>query len=125
MGEQLYARIIIAEDDRLTGQLLELIIIGVCPLGHISLVPNGQEALQLYEQFGADLIISDKNMPLVDGLELTRTLRARGVSIPIIIISGNTAIEKEAKKAGATLVLGKPGVYRQLPQLLPKLLLPN
>jgi len=97
----------------------------VCPLGHISLVPNGQEALQLYEQFGADLIISDKNMPLVDGLELTRTLRARGVSIPIIIISGNTAIEKEAKKAGATLVLGKPGVYRQLPQLLPKLLLPN
>lgn len=31
MGEQLYARIIIAEDDRLTGQLLELIIIGVSP----------------------------------------------------------------------------------------------
>lgn len=123
--EQLYARIIIAEDDRLAGQLLELIIIGVFPLGNISVVPNGREALQLYEQSGADLIISDKNMPLVDGLELTRTLRARGVSIPIIIISGNSAIEKEARKAGATLVLGKPRLYRQLPRILPKLLLPN
>jgi CheY-like chemotaxis protein len=115
-------RIIIAEDDRMAGKLLEIIVIGLCPLGNISLVLNGQEALRLYEQSGADLIISDKNMPLVDGLELTRTLRARGVSIPIIVMSGNTAVEAEAKKAGATLFLGKPGVYSQLPQLLPNLL---
>jgi CheY-like chemotaxis protein len=118
-------RIIIAEDDRMAGKLLEIIVIGLCPLGNISLVLNGQEALRLYEQSGADLIISDKNMPLVDGLELTRTLRARGVSIPIIVMSGNTAVEAEAKKAGATLFLGKPGVYSQLPQLLPNLLLPK
>ena len=118
-------RIIIAEDDRMAGKLLEIIVIGLCPLGNISLVLNGQEALQLYERSGADLIISDKNMPVVDGLELTRTLRARGVSIPIIVMSGNTAVEAEAKKAGATLFLGKPGVYSQLPQLLPNLLLPK
>ncbi len=120
--EHLY-RIIIAEDDRMVGKLLEFIMIGLCPLGHVSLVLNGQEALQVYEQFGADLIILDKNMPVIDGLELTRTLRARGVSIPIIVMSGNLAIEAEAKKAGATLVLGKPGVYSQLPRLLPDLLL--
>jgi len=69
------------------------------------------------------LIISDKNMPVIDGLELTRTLRARGVSIPIIIMSGNSAIEAEAKRAGATLFLDKLGVYSQLPRLLPDLLL--
>jgi two-component system response regulator FixJ len=69
------------------------------------------------------LIILDKNMPVIDGLELTRTLRARGVSIPIIVMSGNLAIEAEAKKAGATLFLGKPGAYSQLPRLLPDLLL--
>jgi len=107
----------------MVGKLLEFIMIGLYPLGHVSLVLNGQEALQVYEQFGADLIILDKNMPVIDGLELTRTLRARGVSIPIIIMSGNSAIEAEAKKAGATLFLGKPGVYSQLPRLLPDLLL--
>ena len=120
--EHLY-RIIIAEDDRMVGKLLEFIMIGLYPLGHVSLVLNGQEALQVYEQSGADLIILDKNMPVIDGLELTRTLRARGVSIPIIVMSGNSAIEAEAKKAGATLFLGKPGVYSQLPRLLPDLLL--
>ena len=120
--EHLY-RIIIAEDDRMVGKLLEFIMRGLCPLGQVSLVLNGQEALQVYEQFGADLIILDKNMPVIDGLELTRTLRARGVSIPIIIMSGNSAIEAEAKRAGATLFLGKPGVYSQLPRLLPDLLL--
>ena len=120
--EHLY-RIIIAEEDQMVGKLLEFIMIGLCPLGHVSLVFNGQEALQVYEQSGADLIILDKNMPVIDGLELTRTLRARGVSIPIIIMSGNLAIEAEAKKAGATLFLVKPGVYSQLPRLLPDLLL--
>ena len=120
--EHLY-RIIIAEDDRMVGKLLEFIMIGLYPLGHVSLVLNGQEALQVYEQSGADLIILDKNMPVIDGLGLTRTLRARGVSIPIIVMSGNSAIEAEAKKAGATLFLGKPGVYSQLPRLLPDLLL--
>jgi hypothetical protein len=41
--EHLY-RIIIAEDDRMVGKLLEFIMIGLCPLGHVSLVLNGQEA---------------------------------------------------------------------------------
>lgn len=116
-------RIIIAEDDQMAGKLLEFIMIGLYPLGQISLVVNGQEALRVYEQSGADLLILDKNMPVIDGLELTRTLRARGASIPIIIMSGNSALEAEAKKAGATLFLGKPWVYSQLPQLLPELLL--
>jgi CheY-like chemotaxis protein len=119
-------RIIIAEDDRMSGKLLEIIMIGLYPLGNISLVLNGQEALQVYERCGADLIILDKNMPGIDGLELTRMLRARGVSIPIIVMSGNWAIEAEAKQAGATLFLRKPGVYSQLPRLLPRLhLLPQ
>jgi CheY-like chemotaxis protein len=118
-------RIIIAEDDRLAGKLLQMIMIGLYPLGHVSLVLNGQEALQVYEQSGADLMILDKNMPFIDGLELTRTLRARGVSIPIIVMSGDPAIEAEAKKAGATLFVAKPGVYTQLPRLLPNLLVPQ
>jgi CheY-like chemotaxis protein len=123
--EQPY-RIIIAEDNRMAGKLLEIIMIGLFPLGNISLVLNGQEALQLYERCGADLIILDKNMPGIDGLEVTRTLRARGISIPIIVMSGNWAIEAEAKRAGATLFLRKPGVYSQLPKLLPRLpLLPQ
>jgi CheY-like chemotaxis protein len=114
--------IIIAEDDRMAGKLLEMIMIGLYPLGKVSLVLNGQEALQLYERCGADLIILDKIMPGIDGLELTRILRARGVSIPIIVMSGNTALEAEAKKAGATLFIGKPSIYTQLPRLLPNLL---
>ncbi|HXV43782.1 MAG TPA: response regulator [Anaerolineae bacterium] len=118
-------RIIIAEDDRLAGKLLQMIMIGLYPLGHVSLVLNGQEALQVYEQSGADLMILDKNMPFIDGLELTRTLRARGVPIPIIVMSGDPAIEAEAKKAGATLFVAKPGVYSQLPRLLPNLLVPQ
>jgi CheY-like chemotaxis protein len=118
-------RIIIAEDDRLAGKLLQMIMIGLYPLGQVSLVLNGQEALQVYEQSGADLMILDKNMPFIDGLELTRTLRARGVSIPIIVMSGDPAMEAEAKKAGATLFVAKPGVYSQLPRLLPNLLVPQ
>ena len=102
--------------------MLERIVKHLCPTATISVTTNGQEALQVYEQSGADLIISNNKMALMDGLRLTRTLRARGIAVPVIVTSGDPSVEMQAIKAGATLFLYKPQVMEQLPEILPNLL---
>lgn len=51
-------------------------------------VSSGEQALQWVSQNRCDLIIMDINMPGMDGFQVIRTLRNRGLRIPIMIVSG-------------------------------------
>lgn len=51
---------------------------------------NGQIAVDLHKQGKVyDLILMDKEMPVMDGHEATRQLRVMGVKTPIIALTGN------------------------------------
>jgi len=51
---------------------------------------TGEEALRLLPQLRPELIITDCQMPGMDGIRLTRALRAGGVNVPILMLSGAT-----------------------------------
>ena len=63
---------------------------------------------------------SDGNMPVMDGLELTRRLRAGGVRAPIVAVTGNALQEDQAAfiEAGASAVLTKPSTTAKLQETL-------
>ncbi len=73
---------------------------------------NGQEALQLLKNAGADLVVTDLNMPVLDGRELIRRIGAspklHGLPIMVITSSGNEARKQELLELGAWVVLRKP-----------------
>jgi two-component system chemotaxis response regulator CheY len=73
---------------------------------------NGQEALQLLKNAGADMIVTDLNMPVLDGRELIRRISAspkfNGTPIMVITSSGNEARKQELLDLGAWVVLRKP-----------------
>lgn len=79
---------------------------------HFLEAANGQEALQLLKNAGADLLVTDLNMPVLDGRELIRRVSAspklHGTPIMVITSSGNEARKKELLDLGATVVLRKP-----------------
>jgi len=54
---------------------------------------NGRKALEVFQRDRPSLIITDFMMPVMNGLEFTRALRARpdGTDIPIILMSGAQA----------------------------------
>src|SRR5262249_43982132 len=81
--------------------------IGLESVSHAS---NGEEALAMLPKLRPDLIITDCQMPGMDGIRLTRALRATGVEVPIIMLSGATerAVIDSAKRAGVTRFLAKP-----------------
>jgi two-component system response regulator YesN len=64
---------------------------------------NGREALEIFEQKGADVILTDIKMPVMDGLELIRAVREKDKNVKIIILShyDEFAYAQEAMSLGA------------------------
>lgn len=71
---------------------------------------DGNEALDLLETFTPDVVLMDCVMPVLDGWEATRRLRARGFTAPIIALTGSsTEIDiSRAFEAGMNDHLSKP-----------------
>jgi DNA-binding response OmpR family regulator len=51
---------------------------------------NGKEGLELYESFNPDVIVSDIEMPVLDGMEMIRKIRQKNEFIPILFATGHT-----------------------------------
>lgn len=68
---------------------------------------NGVEAMKNLE--GIDLVLSDHNMPEMDGLELAVAMRAQGIETPIILLSSNPGFASSDPGAGHLhAILQKP-----------------
>ncbi len=65
-------------------------------------VKNGQEALDYFKKKKPDVIITDIEMPVMNGIELIRTLREKNIELPIIILSCHESFEyaREAVSLG-------------------------
>lgn len=60
---------------------------------------NGAEALSVLDRESVDVIISDLNMPVMDGFELVRVVRdERGLQIPYLLLSARCDQEKLAER---------------------------
>jgi two-component system chemotaxis response regulator CheY len=78
----------------------------------VRVAEDGQDALEKLEEEPVDLIVTDINMPVMDGIELIRRLRAREEFryTPIVVLSTVSEQEKleAGKKAGASSWVLKP-----------------
>ena len=54
---------------------------------------SGIEALQMIESFNYHLLLTDLEMPEVDGLELTRKAKKQNPGIRVIMVTGNTTVD--------------------------------
>ena len=102
-------KILVVDDDSLIREFVSDILLASGKYGVVS-AENGRVALELYRQ-SADigLILSDVNMPVMDGLSLIRELRRDGADVPIVMFTGNSEISVaiEAINSGANDYLVK------------------
>ena len=103
-------KILIVDDDRTTRKLLSLFLKGSG--FEIATAENGLEAI---EKLGAEtfhLVLTDLNMPYMDGIEFIRTMKSNPETarIPVLMITTETDEEerRRAAAAGADGYLTKP-----------------
>ena len=85
---------------------------------------NGREAVQLIEQTTPDAVVIDIEMPVLDGVEAARRLRAAAPHVPIVAVSGHDYEERvlEIREAGADDYVRKARLEDELPRVLATLL---
>lgn len=107
-------RILIVEDDV---KLASLVRRGLREEGMLADVAiNGEDALWMAEATAYDVIALDRMLPDVDGVEICRTLRERGVPTPILMLTARAEIEDRIAglNAGADDYLVKPFAFGEL-----------
>ena len=106
-------RILIVDDER---QITRVLRTSLQSSGYeVSVANNGMEAFNLFKSFAPDLIITDLSMPEMDGLELTRAIRAIS-EVPIIVLSvrGQEPTKVAALDEGADDYVTKPFSMQEL-----------
>lgn len=105
-------RVLIAEDSSVIQNLAKKIL--EFQNFEITSVKNGEQVLQILDREEFDVILLDINMPVMDGMECARRVRAladpRKANIPMVAITGNARnyTTDEFKAAGFNDVLIKP-----------------
>jgi len=87
---------------------------------------NGKDAIQKLENIDVNMVVTDLNMPEMNGIELIKALRANPKYhfIPIIMLTteSQTGVKQEGKAAGATGWIVKPFQPQQLINVVKKVL---
>ncbi len=80
---------------------------------------GGIEALKILKHYKFRMIITDCNMPGMDGLEFAARVREQHPGTPVVMVTGNTrSINEEAVNAGISKVLSKPVNLRKLMEVI-------
>jgi signal transduction histidine kinase len=121
---------ILAAEDNPTNQVVLRTIMSVFGF-ELTLVSNGQEAIDTWAEGGFDLILMDVQMPVVDGLEATKAIRAaearRGLRrTPIVALSANAFRHQieDYLAAGMDAHVAKPIELTTLHEVLQRVLTP-
>jgi len=111
-------RILIAEDSSVIQNLTKKILSQL--QYDISTVKNGAEVLEELKKSSCDLVLMDIHMPVMDGMECTRQIRATNNEIPIVAITGNANNYSmdDFKNAGINDFLPKPLNYDHMLEMV-------
>lgn len=118
------AEILIVDDSPSIRQTIQ---ISLGDAGHaITEAVNGADGLSKAQSKRYDLIVTDLNMPEMDGLSMIKALRQlpsyAGVPILFLSTESDAGIKQQARAAGATGWLTKPFAADQLLQIITKVL---
>lgn len=104
--------ILLVEDDEATKELYKKYIENSLPNFEVKFANNGYEAINIYRQILPTIVITDHDMPLMNGIQLVEILQKKesNKAVPIIVISAklNDEITKKYSRLGVEKIIPKP-----------------
>lgn len=111
-AELLPMRVLLVEDNPLVAEITQSQL--KRQFTEVSQVSSAEAAIAHAESIGPDLILTDINLPSMNGLNLCRALRQIGVQAPIFGLTAGALDDEIMKEAGAQGLLSKPLSIRKL-----------
>jgi two-component system copper resistance phosphate regulon response regulator CusR len=107
-------KVLVVEDDRTVGQYVKRGLEE--QLNQVDLVDDGTEALNRASQSEYDVVVLDLRLPELSGIEVLRTLRDRGDTTPVLVLTAQDAVESkvQALRTGADDYVTKPFAFEEL-----------
>ena len=107
-------RILVVEDEPRMGELIRRVL--VAERHAVDLAPDGVGALALAAGGPYDVLVLDRMLPDLEGLELLRLLRSRGITAPALMLTALGGVDERVAglDAGADDYLGKPFAFSEL-----------
>jgi DNA-binding response OmpR family regulator len=107
-------RILVVEDEPKMGELIRRVLVSERHVADIA--SDGVSALALAAGEPYDVIVLDRMLPDMDGVEVLSLLRARGVATPVLMLTALDAVEHRVAglDAGADDYLAKPFAFAEL-----------
>lgn len=107
-------KVLVVEDDRTVGQFVRRGLEE--QLMQVELVDDGAEALHRATESSYDVIVLDLRLPSVSGEQVLRTLRDRGITTPVLVLTAQDAVESkvQALRIGADDYVTKPFAFEEL-----------
>ncbi|EKJ94785.1 putative chemotaxis protein CheY [Bradyrhizobium lupini HPC(L)] len=113
---------VLVVDEQVTSRLLLSEALAQLDSRNISIARDGEDALQTLKRDQHHLVISDFNMPKMDGLALLKEVRSditmRKMAFVILTAQGDRALVQKAATLGANNVLAKPFTPEKLKRAL-------
>lgn len=107
-------KVLVIEDDKDTGAYVKK---GLEEQGHVvDLAPNGRDGLFLAAGEKYDVMIVDRMLPGLDGLNVIKTIRGAGVRTPVLFLTTMSGVDDrvEGLEAGGDDYLAKPFAFAEL-----------
>ncbi|MBW4054485.1 MAG: response regulator [Proteobacteria bacterium] len=122
MNSDTPATILVVDDDEFTAELTGMILETV---GYeVVIAVGGMEALgKISEDAAIRMVVSDMNMPVIDGIQLFTELREQGYNQPFVLLTGDDAVPLRVAHPDMDAVLTKDeDLQEALPNLVETLL---
>jgi YesN/AraC family two-component response regulator len=108
--------ILIVEDDKVTREVLDLMIPRKFPNTSIYSTTNGRTGVELFRKYSPGIVITDIQMPDMDGIEMAGEIKAIKPDTKFIVVTayGNTSYHEKFNKIGFHDFLSKPIEFAKL-----------
>jgi DNA-binding NarL/FixJ family response regulator len=100
-------KVLIVDDRTQTREGLKALLATAPPVHVVGEAADGEEVISLVEKYRPDVVLMDVSMPVMDGLEATRFIKAQWPEIRVIVLTITAALRAEALAAGADAFLVK------------------
>lgn len=111
-------RVIVADDHEWILNILTQVVHDTLPSAKVVSVEDGEQALAAYHEGGCQFLVTNHQMPHMDGTTLIRQMRVEAPKLPILMVSVRPEAKSEALSAGADWFLTKEQIMEYLPPLL-------